>query len=291
MPYQTIRLYLQNQAPGVSPAFSPSGVGYTWVHTSQAERKTLGTTRGATAMATKSVSLSDGNTTLGLQFVSDPLGLTAPFLLGSGLVKGIASAYNPTAPGIVQISVHWKFHFVSNDGSTARTQGLTNPADAIGDVGPPPIYYNGRHIRSTTVMEAQSGYTLPTYAVLNSGTPSELAQWNPLDGNVCSYYSYGDVVATDRLVLNVGFVLLKSASTPLPQSADCEYGEANASPLSVALPQATGHPFFDLYVYQPEGGMQEGMSYQRPKHPTHRRERLIYTATPDVPYLGEEAFE
>lgn len=278
MPYQRLRLYLQNSAAAVSPAFSPSGVGFSWFDTSQAIRKAAGLTRGSTAITTQGITITATNssTWLAAQFVSEPLGLTAPSILGSGLYRCSTNEHSTTSPQRLTTLVV-RAHFVSNDGATVRTPSGSQPDS--GEM--PPIFYSGPYVDSTSLQT--EGKSAPVTPSIVGGVP----QWHPSAANYADYARYPTVTTTDRLVLSIGF----TANGGSNRTPALEYGENNATPLDLANPNAAGHPFFDLYVFLEEGQAQDSMIYQRPKHPTHRRERLVFTPTPDIPFLGEESFE
>lgn len=273
MPYQRVRLYLQNAAAAVSPAFSPSGVGFSWFDTSQAIRKAAGLTRGSTAIATQGITITATNssTWLAVQFVSEPLGLTAPSILGSGLYRCSTNEHSTSPQRLTTLVV--RAHFVSNDGTTARTPSGSQPDS--GEM--PAIFYSGPYVDSLTMQT--EGKSAPVTPSIVGGIP----QWHPSEANYADYVTYPAVGPTDRLVLSIGF----TASGGSNRTPALEYGENSASPLDLASPNAAGHPFFDLYAFRAEGGIEESATFHRPTVAVCRPEVYGPSSTPASPFLNE----
>lgn len=274
MPFQRIRLYLQNSSAAVSPALSPPGVGGSWFDTSQAIRRSMATSRSSSTITTKQITITATNssTYLAVQFVSDALGLTAPSILGSGLYRCSTNEHSTASPQRLTTLVA-RCHFVSNDGATVR-----GPSGNQGDSGElPSAYYSGPYVDSLTLQtEAKSA---PVTPVIIGGNP----QWSTISG-YADYASYPTVGPTDRLVLSLGF----GASGGTNRTPTLEYGENNSSPLDLAAPNSAGHPFFDLYVFQAEGSIEESASFHRPAVAVCRPE--VYgspSSTPSGPFFGE----
>lgn len=278
MGWQTLRFYLQNAAEAVAPSMSPAGVGFSWANVSQAIRRAASTTLGSSATGTQSITITatNGSSWLAVQFVSEPLNLTAPAVLGSGVFR--CSTNEVSTSPLRTTTLIARVHFVSGDGATVRTPSGNQP-----DSGSmPTIYYSGPNVDSTS-MKAH-GKSAPVTPSLVGGVP----QWHPTEANYADYSKWPGVVPGDRLVLSIGF----SANGGTNRAPNLEYGESGAGPLSLSAPTVAGFGFFDLYLFQgsQESAGIDGARYSRPICPTHRPERFDQPATPSVPFLGEEAF-
>lgn len=274
MPFQTIRFYLADSAAAVSPALNPAGVGGSWSNTGQAIQRAMSQTRGSTSTNTHAITITATNssTWLSVQFVSESLSLTAPSILGSGLYRCSTNEHSITSP-VRTAALIARAHFVSSDGATVRGPSGNQPDS--GEM--PPIYYSGPYVDSLTLQT--EGKSAPVTPFIVSGVP----QWSSASSTYADYASYPTVVPGDRLVLSLGF----SAFSGTNRMPVLEYGDSPSTPLTLASPDASGHPFFDLYVFVAEGQAEESAVYSRPAHPRHRPERFRQPATPSD-LLGEE---
>lgn len=276
MPYETTRIYLSSDAAAVSPAFNASGTGGTWNNTAQAIRAECSKTKGSSALTEHGLTgmSTSGTSYLAVQFVSEALGLEAPSILISGLVRAKTNEHSVTPP-LRYTYLRSHVYFVSSDGTTART-----PSGGVNDYSsPPPIYWSGSYVDSLALQAEAS--SRPTPSIVD-GVP----QW-PGYPYATQFLSFPDVIATDRLVIGVGF----SASLGSNRAPSLEYGEDIANALALDDVDADGYGFFDLYTFTARFvDSTDQITYTRPRARTNRPSTIVAPVTAPVLPLNGGAF-
>ena len=276
MPYETTRIYLSSDAAAVSPAFNASGTGYTWGNTAQAIRAECSKTKGSSALTEHGLTgmATTGTGYLAIQFVSEAMGLEAPSILMSGLVRAKTNEHSTTPP-VRYTYLRTHIYFVSADGTTART-----PSGGVNDYSsPPPIFWSGSYVDSLTLQA--EGSSKPAISIID-GIPRWL-----IYPDATQFLSFPDVVATDRLVIGVGF----GASFGSNRAPSLEYGEDIATALTLDDVDADGYGFFDLYTFSARFvDSTDQITYTRPRARTNRPSTIAQPITVPILPLNGGAF-
>lgn len=255
MGYITKRIYLSDSAPDVSPSFRSF-----FNNTGAAIRRKGTLTRGTTALATKQITGMRNTTHLAVQFVSEPMGLSAAMYRITGLVRGKASVFEGTGVNDRRVDPKINLLFCSEDGATWRNTAFISVSDAVA----PPYFSTGHSYIDSTSFRAQDFDLAWTAPVVYTG-----------DANI---------VPTDRLVIWIGFDPFVPTGEP-DVDATYEYGETGGDPLSDAAPDDAGYGFFDLHIYSATSRYRSRVIL--PVRRPHAPERLSTVAAQSEPMLGE----